>query len=170
MDWMSWNLGNKFGFKGELAMDDLIFRQARKDEMSRILAMQADIFHGEQGIPADDIDTFLTKKPICWCAESKIDGKIYAATAAWQENEETHWGRFVVFPAARGKHIGTKLAKVSFDELFDMGIEKIYMDARDATVRIVCGMGGHITGESYKFYEGNVTPVVLEKRDYVRTA
>ncbi len=170
MDWMSGDLGNKFGFKGELAMDDLIFRQARKDEMPRILAMQADIFHGEQGIPADDIDTFLAKKPICWCAKSKIDGKIYAATAAWQENEETHWGRFVVFPAARGKHIGTKLAKVSFDELFNMGIEKIYMDARDATVRIVCGMGGHITGESYKFYEGNVTPVVLEKRDYVRTA
>ena len=170
VDWMSGNLGNKFGFKGELAMDDLIFRQARKDEMPRILAMQADIFHGEQGIPADDIDTFLAKKPICWCAKSKIDGKIYAATAAWQEDNETHWGRFVVFPAARGKHIGTKLAKVSFDELFDMGIEKIYMDARDTTVRIVCGMGGHITGESYKFYEGNVTPVVLEKRDYVRTA
>ncbi len=150
-------------------MDNLIFRQATKDEIPRILAMQADVFNGEQGIPADDIDTFLAKKPICWCAESKVDGKIYAATAAWQEDDETHWGRFVVFPAARGKHIGTKLARVSFDELFDMGIDKIYMDARDATVKIVSGMGGHIVGDAYKFYEGNVTPVVLEKSDYIRT-
>ena len=83
-------------------MDNFIFRQATKDEIPRILAMQADVFHGEQGIPADDIDTFLAKKPICWCAESKADGKIYAATAAWQEDNETHWGRFVVFPTARG--------------------------------------------------------------------
>ena len=49
-----------------------------------------------------------------------------------------------------------------------MGIDKIYMDARDVTVKIVCGMGGHIIGETYKFYKGNVTPVVLEKKDYVK--
>lgn len=49
-----------------------------------------------------------------------------------------------------------------------MGIDKIYMDARDATVKIVCSMGGHIVGKAYKFYDGNVTPVVLEKKDYVR--
>ena len=151
-------------------MDNLIFRQATKDEIPRILAMQEDVFHGEQGIPAGDIDTFLAKKPICWCAESKVDGKIYAATAAWQEKNEIHWGRFVVYPAARGKHIGTELAKVSFNDLFDMGIDRIYMDARDATVKIVCSMGGHVVGESYNFYKGNVTPVMLEKKDYVRTA
>lgn len=60
------------------------------------------------------------------------------------------------------------MAQVSFNDLFDMGIDKIYMDARDATVKIVFGMGGRIVGEAYKFYEGNVTPVVLEKKDYVR--
>ena len=49
-----------------------------------------------------------------------------------------------------------------------MGVDKVYMDARDATVKIVCGMGGRVVGESYKFYEGNVTPVVLKKKDYVR--
>lgn len=146
-------------------MNTMIFRQARKEELPRIIAMQSDVFHGEQGIPADDIDTFLAKKPICWCAES--DGKIYAATAAWQEAHETHWGRFVVFPAARGRHIGTKLARISFHDLFEMGVDKIYMDARDATVKIVCGMGGHIVGKPYPFYQGNVTPVVLEKKDFI---
>ncbi len=148
-------------------MDDLIFRQATSDEVQCILAMQTAVFHGEQGIPDDETEAFLAKKPILWCAESKADGKIYAATAAWQEKNETHWGRFVVFPTARGKHIGTRLAQVSFNDLFDMGISKIYMDVRDATVKIVCGMGGHIVGEAYKFYEGNVTPVVLERKDYV---
>ena len=77
----------------------------------------------------------MAKNPVCRCAES--DGKIYAATAAWKENDETHWGRFAVFPAARGRHIGTELARFSFAELFGMGVDKIYMDARDATVKIL---------------------------------
>ena len=149
-------------------MDDFIFRHATADETPHILAMQRDIFSGEQGIPGDMNDAFLAKNPILWCAESKTDGKIYAATVSWQENNETHWGRFVVLPSARGRHIGTKLAQTSFEDLFTMGVEKIYMEARDSTVRIVCGMGGKITGEPYEFYKGTVTPVVLERKDYVR--
>ncbi len=149
-----------------MIMENMIFRRARKDEMPRIIAMQADVFGGEQGIPSDDIDTFMAKDPICWCVE--IEGKIYAATAAWKEGGDVHWGRFAVFPAARGLHIGTRLARFSFDELFDEGVDKIYMDARDATVKIVCGMGGRIVGKPYRFYEGNVTPVILTKDDFIR--
>lgn len=156
---------NYWALQGGFLMDNLNFRRATDDEIPRIVAMQSDILHGEQGNPVDDIDAFLAKEPVCWCAEA--DGIIYAATAAWQEGNETHWGRFVVFPAARGKHIGTKLAKTSFDDLFDLGVERIYMDARDTTVKIVCGMGERIIGESYKFYEGNVTPVMLEKKNYI---
>ena len=43
-------------------MDKYIFRRAAREEMPRILAMQADVFSGEQGIPADDIDTFMAKE------------------------------------------------------------------------------------------------------------
>ena len=68
-------------------MDDLIFRQATSDEIHRILAMQTSVFHGEQGIPDEESKAFLIKKPIFWCAESKLDGKIYAATAAWKRRE-----------------------------------------------------------------------------------
>lgn len=134
--------------------------------MPRIIAMQADVFSGEQGIPSEDVDAFMAKEPVCWCAES--DGKLYAAAAAWKENNEIHWGRFVVFPAARGQHIGTRLARFSFEELFHEGVDKIYMDARDTTVKIVCGMGGKIVGEPYKFYEGNVTPVILTRDDFAK--
>lgn len=147
-------------------MENMVFRRAYKEELPKIIAMQTDIFTSEQGIPSEDIDVFMEKKPIYWCAEA--DGKLYAAAAAWNENNEIHWGRFVVFPAARRLHIGTRLARFSFTELFHEGIDKIYMDARDATVKIVCGMGGKIAGEPYKFYEGNVTPVILTKDDFTK--
>ena len=97
-------------------MDDLVFRRAGKTDLPHILAMQADIFHGEQGIPDDDVGAFLQKRPICWCAGS--GGVLCAAAAAWQEGSETHWGRFVVLPAFRGRHIGSRLARFSFDDLF----------------------------------------------------
>ena len=91
-------------------MDDLVFRRAGKTDLPHILAMQADIFHGEQGIPDDDVGAFLQKRPICWCAGS--GGVLCAAAAAWQEGSETHWGRFVVLPAFRGRHIGSRLARI----------------------------------------------------------
>lgn len=81
-------------------MDDLVFRRAGKTDLPHILAMQADIFHGEQGIPDDDVGAFLQKRPICWCAGS--GGVLCAAAAAWQEGSETHWGRFVVLPGLPG--------------------------------------------------------------------
>ncbi len=145
-------------------MENIIFRRAEKEELPRILAMQTDVFGGEQGIPCYDIDSFTEKEPIFWCAE--LNGKIYAATAAWKEDDGMHWGRFAVFPGARGMHIGTELARTSFSDLFSTGVDKIYMDARDATVKIVCRMGGQIIGQPYEFYGDNVTPVVLEKKNY----
>lgn len=147
-------------------IDNMQFRRATAEEMPRIIALQADVFSGEQGIPRGDVDTFVEKNPICWCAES--EGKIYGAVAAWHQDGEMHWGRFVVFPAARGHHIGTRLARCSFDDIFSDGTEKLIIDARDATVKIVCSMGGKIAGEAYKFYDGNVTPVILRKQDYIR--
>ena len=147
-----------------ILMDDLVFRRAGKTDLPHILAMQADIFHGEQGIPDDDVGAFLQKRPICWCAGS--GGVLCAAAAAWQEGSETHWGRFVVLPAFRGRHIGSRLARFSFDDLFAMGVDRIHMDARETTVRIVCGMGGRIVGEPAAFYRGTVTPVVLERHAY----
>ena len=47
-----------------------------------------------------------------------------------------------------------------------MGVEEIHMTARDTTVKIVCDMGGEVTGEPYAFYAGNVTPVVLKRGNY----
>jgi hypothetical protein len=42
------------------------------------------------------------------------------------------------------------------------------MDARDVTVKIICGMGGKIAGEPTPFYDGTVTPIVLHKNYYCK--
>ena len=55
-----------------------------------------------------------------------------------------------------------------FEDLFDMGVETIYMEARDTTVKIVQSMGGRVVGETFQFFGANETPLVLEKKDYIK--
>ena len=142
----------------------MIFRRAYADEIEKIIILQSNIFHIEQGIPEDDVAEFLSRNPICWCVE--LNGDIIGTAIAWKENDIVHWGRFVVIPSMRGQKIGPKLARYSFADLFDQGVKEIHMTARDTTVKIVCGMGGEVVGEPQSFYNGNVTPVVLKKENF----
>ena len=146
-------------------MKNIIYRRAHDYEYEKIIAMQSNIFYIEQGIPEDDVQEFLERDPICWCAEA--NGEICGIAIAWKEKEMMHWGRFVVIPSMRGRKIGPKLARYSFEDLFAEGIDEIHMTARDTTVKIVCEMGGKISGEPYPFYAGNVTPVILKKKNYM---
>lgn len=145
-------------------MNKIIYRRANKEEYAKIIILQSNIFHNEQGIPEDNVEEFLARNPICWCAE--LDGKIIGTAIAWKEASEMHWGRFVVLPSLRGQKIGPKLARYSFEDLFEQNVDEIHMTARDTTVKIVCDMGGKITGEPQSFYEGNVTPVVLKRENF----
>ena len=144
---------------------EIIYRRANENEYPQIIAMQSHVFHLEQGIPEDDVVQFLERNPICWCAEQ--NGEICGTAIAWMEHGIMHWGRFVVIPSMRGQHIGPALARYSFEDLFSQGVDEIHMTARDTTVKIVCDMGGKITGEPYPFYNGNVTPVVLKRENYI---
>ena len=143
----------------------MIFRRAYADEIEKIIILQSNIFHTEQGIPEDDVAEFVSRNPICWCVE--LNGEIIGTAIAWKENEIVHWGRFVVIPSMRGQKIGPKLARCSFADLFSEGVEEIHVTARDTTVKIVCDMGGEVVGEPQPFYNGNVTPVVLKKENYL---
>ena len=67
------------------------------------------------------VEEFLSRNPICWCA--KQNGENIGTAIAWRENGIMHWGRFVVLPPYRGKKIGPKLARYSFEDLFSMGVE-----------------------------------------------
>ncbi len=150
----------------ERRVDRFVIRRATREELPVILGMASEVFTREQGIPADDIDAFLAKGPICWCAAA--GERIAAGVASWKEDGQTHCGRFFVIPSERRHRIGTALARFAFEDLFAMGVETIHMEARDTTVKIVVGMGGRVVGEPFPFFEGNVTPLVLEKKDYIK--
>ncbi|MDF2513074.1 MAG: transcriptional regulator, MarR family [Herbinix sp.] len=147
-------------------MNDLILRKATSLDMDDIIKLQLDVFKGEQKIPAVMIPLAEESSPQWWCA--LLDTSIVGAVAAWMDNNQVHWGRFATNQSYRGLRIGTKLAQFSLEDLFSQGIEEIYMDARDATVKIICDMGGKIIGEPADFYDGKVTPVILYKKDYGR--
>ena len=58
-------------------------RRAQQEDLRPIIELQKKIFHFEQNIPADDIEGFLDRNPVCWCAV--CDGEIVSAAAAWEE-------------------------------------------------------------------------------------
>ena len=70
-------------------MENIIFRQAVREDMPQIMKLQTDVFNGEQKIPAKDINGFLDKNPQCWCAV--LNGVVIGTVAAWRENGEIHW-------------------------------------------------------------------------------
>ena len=149
-------------------MDNLIFRRAVSRDMGDILQMELDVFAGEQKIPVTLIPLPAEKFPRWWCAS--IDTSIVGAVAAWKENDQIHWGRFAIGKSYRGLHIGTKLARYSLDDLFSQQVEEVYIDARDATVKIICNLGGNIIGEPITFYNDDVTPVILKKKFFNQNA
>lgn len=147
-------------------MEELSIRRAGGDELPQIIAMQTEIFCGEQEIPAELIGAFLSERPVCWVAEQ--DGRIVASVSAWEEKDGVHLGRFVVLPPLRGRRIGTRLLGHALRELFDGGVECIRAEARDSAARMLRAVGGRDTGEPFPFYRGSVTPMLLEKEAFLR--
>ena len=151
-------------------MSELVIRKANLTDMGEIEKLLVAVFAGEQGFPADDVACLDGTNHQWWCAAldgESADGQIVGAVASWETDGETHWGRFAVNPRWRGQHIGTRLAAQSFHDLFSQGVEVIHMTAREQTVKIVCGMGGKVTGAAEPFFKGTVTPVVIEKGEFV---
>lgn len=146
-------------------MKDIILKKAAASDLKDILQLQQDIFTQEQKIPASMIPLPAQSAPQWWCA--LMNGFIVGAVAAWKQEDQMHWGRFAVMPAYRGLHIGTRLARFSLDDLFARQIEEIHMEAREATVKIICDLGGKVVGTPTAFYVGTVTPVVLSRKDYL---
>lgn len=146
-------------------INDLILRKATNPDMGNIIKLEIDVFHREQQIPSAMIPLPDENSPQWWCA--LLDASIVGAVAAWTDNNRVHWGRFATKRTYRGLHIGQKLAQFSLEDLFSQGIEEIHLDARDITVKIICEMGGKIIGKPTLFYDSNVTPVVLYRKDYM---
>ena len=145
-------------------MAELKLRLASAEDLPHIMDLQVQVFTGEQCIPEEMVRAVQNAKPTWYCAE--LDGVPAGTVAVWQENGETHWGRFAVRPDLRGHGIGTALARYSLEQSFSRGIRRICMEAREATVHIICKMGGQVTGEAVPFFVGTVTPVEISAADF----
>jgi predicted GNAT family N-acyltransferase len=123
-----------------------------------------DVFYKEQNIPKTLIP-LRSDHQIWWCV--RRSNQLVGVVAAWEDQSEWHWGRLAIDKEVRGLGLGKKLVIKSLDELFQMGIEKVVIDARDITVRMVENLGGKITGKKVLFYGNPITPMELRKSDYL---
>lgn len=121
------------------------------------------IFFAEQNIPKALIP--LGDKPqYWWCIRNEHE--IVGTVAAWAIDSEWHWGRLAIHQKLRGMGLGKKLVLQSLQELFQLEIECITIDARDITVEMILKLGGKITGEKSDFY-GPITPMCIERKDFI---
>ena len=130
------------------------------------LILATEIFAYEQNIPEELINVSEGLSPIWWSA--KQDAEIIGVAASWIDNDEWHWGRFAIDLSLRGLGIGKKLAIFSLRETFNLGAEKISVEARDVTVGILQRLGGKIAGEPEDFYGDSVTPMTIMKYNFLK--
>ena len=135
--------------------------------MEDAIKLAVEVFTKEQSIPANLVPLKKDLEPIWWCA--RIGEDIVGVTAGWIENNEWHWGRYAVDKRLRGIGIGKKLAMFSLNDIFNIGAEEIYSEARDITVKMLRKLGCEIVGEPVNFYGDSVTPIIIKKSDFIQT-
>lgn len=126
-----------------------------------------EVFTNEQSIPSELVPINEDSKPIWWCA--RVGEDVIGVTAAWKEKSKWHWGRFAVDKRLRGIGIGQKIAIFSLKEIFDLGAEEIYIEARDVTVNMLRKFGCKVTGEAEDFYGEPVTPITINKCNFIES-
>jgi DNA-binding MarR family transcriptional regulator/GNAT superfamily N-acetyltransferase len=137
-----------------------ILRSNYQPEVTKLLS---ETFAQEQNIPAELISLPPHLKSQCWIVRS--GEYVLGTVAGWHENNHWHWGRFAVNPGYRGMGIGKQLARVSLAEMLAK-TDKVLLDARDSTVKIITDLGGVITGPTTDFYGMPITSMRLTKEDF----
>lgn len=133
--------------------------------MDDAIRLTTEIFAYEQNIPKELIPINKDLKQIWWCA--RVGEDIIGVVACWQENNQWHWGRFAMDKRLRGLGIGKKIAIFSINEMFNLDVEKVFIEARDVTVTILKQLGCEVLGEPINFYGEPVTPVIIKKLDFI---
>lgn len=146
---------------------EIIIERLPQNDLKYAIELLTEIFTDEQNIPASLHNINEDLKPIWWCA--RFNTEIVGVVASWVENNEWHWGRFATKQSHRGLGIGKKLAVFSLSEIFNNGAEKIHVEARDTTIRILEKLGGKVVGESENFYGESVTPMTITKFDFINS-
>lgn len=129
------------------------------------IKLATEVFTYEQSIPEELVPIKEGLKPTWWCA--KIGEDIIGIAASWIEEGEWHWGRFAVDKRFRGLGIGKRIVIFSINETFNLGAEKIFIEAKNITVKILEQFGGNVVGEAIEFYGEPVTPIIIEKSSFI---
>lgn len=129
--------------------------------MEDAIKLATKVFTDEQNIPSELVPVNEDLKPIWWCA--RVGEDIVGVTAAWSEKNKWHWGRFAVDKRVRGIGIGNKIAMFSLQEIFNIGADEIFIEARDITLRMLEKLGCEVIGEAENFYGEPVTPIIIQK-------
>jgi len=135
----------------------------RGNYLPEVTKLLTETFAQEQNIPAELISLPPQLKSQCWIVRS--GEYVMGTVSCWYENNHWHWGRFAVNPCYRGMGIGKQLARVSLQEMLEQ-TDKVLLDARDSTVKIISDLGGVITGPTTDFYGMPITPMRLKKEDF----
>lgn len=169
------NKGEKARKEIELTIDELgltktdskiIIEKVSPSYMEDVIRLATEVFTNEQNIPENLIPLNEDLQPIWWCA--RIGENIIGISASWRENDEWHWGRYAVDKKLRGRGIGKKLAMFSLNEIFNLGADEIFSEARDITVKMLGKLGCEVTGEPVIFYGDSVTPITIKKFDFIQ--
>ncbi|QOX64253.1 GNAT family N-acetyltransferase [Anoxybacterium hadale] len=142
----------------------LTIERLQEVDMGTALTLLEDVFAGEQNIPVTLNSIPEEREPIWWYVEN--DSEMVGVIAGWKENDTWHLGRFAVDSRLRGLGIGKKLMKFALGEIFKLGAERIYTEARDVSVSILIKLGGKVIGEPFDFYGEPVTPMIIEKQAF----
>ncbi|WP_420318431.1 GNAT family N-acetyltransferase [Ekhidna sp.] len=137
--------------------------QLEKSALNEVYSFLEEIFTREQNIPKELIPLPFDEQ-YWWCA--KNNKQIIGTVAAWKDTDDWHWGRLAVDPIFRGHGFGKKLAVKSFEFLFEKDIDRIVIDARDITVKLLLSLGASINGKTVKFYGIPITPMIIYKTDF----
>lgn len=155
--------------KNNLKKNDsrILIERVSENYMEEAIKLATEVFTNEQSITSELVPVNEDLKPIWWCA--RVGEDIIGVTAAWKEKDKWHWGRFAVDKRLRGIGIGQKIAIFSLKEIFSFDDEEIYIEARDVTVNMLMKFGCKVIGEAEDFYGEPVTPITLNKSNFMKS-
>jgi len=172
-DTVNYNIGKSLKDFRILALKNNLIKDNSRIKIEKLssnyiedaIKLTTEIFTYEQNIAKELIPINEDLKPIWWCA--RVGEDIIGVVACWQENNQWHWGRFAVDKRLRGLGIGKKMAIFSLNEMFNLDVKEVFIEARDVTVTILKQLGCEILGKPIDFYGEPVTPVIIKKRDFI---
>ncbi|MCX2745621.1 GNAT family N-acetyltransferase [Mangrovivirga sp. M17] len=145
-------------------LNDLKLARLSPIHQKKIHTFLSSIFNVEQNIPVEMIP--INSNKIYWWGIIGLNQEILGVAATWLEKDNWHWGRFSIHPKIRGRGLGRKLAMVSLIETFELDIEYVTIEAREATIALIEKFGGTICGKTTHFFSENITPMKLERKKF----